>query len=154
MNPFMQEAIALADRAVDGHLGGPFGAVVVKDGTIVGRGHNRVTSSNDPTAHAEIVAIREACATLKTFHLEGAELYTTCEPCPMCMAAIYWAKIATVYYGNTREDAAAIGFADQAIYDELALPIDRRSVTMTPLMRDETIKAFQRWTHKSDKVMY
>ncbi len=154
MNPFMREAIALAVQAVDGGHGGPFGAVVVKDGAIIGRGHNRVVSGHDPTAHAEMEAIRDACARQKTFHLKGAEIYTTCEPCPMCLAAIYWAQIGTIHYGSTREDAAAIGFADKAIYDDFARPMEGRLVKMVPLMRDQTQAVFQRWQDRANRIVY
>lgn len=154
MNQFMLEAIRLAHQAVEGGHGGPFGAVVVKDGAIIGRGHNRVVSGTDPTAHAEVEAIRDACSNLKTFHLDGADIYTSCEPCPMCLAAIYWAQIGRVYYGNTREDAAALGFADQAIYEEFARPMDNRQVKMVPLMREEAMAVFRRWHDQPGRILY
>ena len=153
-NYFMREAIDLARAGMQGGRGGPFGCVVVKDGEIVGRGNNRVTSTCDPTAHAEVVAIREACAALKTFNLSGATLFTSCEPCPMCLAAIYWARIDVIFYANTRQDAADIGFDDEYLYREVALAIEHRSKTMKPLLRDEANVVFQEWTAKTDKVPY
>ena len=150
----MREAIALSQHSIESGKGGPFGAVVVKDGKIIGRGHNQVTSTNDPTAHAEIVAIRDACKTLQSFQLTGCELYTSCEPCPMCLGAIYWARPDRVYYANTQADAADIGFDDQFIYDELEQPFERRQIPMQPLLRDEAQAVFQAWATKSDKVEY
>jgi tRNA(Arg) A34 adenosine deaminase TadA len=150
----MQEAIALSLKSVRSGKGGPFGAVVVKDGEIIASGHNQVTSTNDPTAHAEVVAIREACKVLRSFQLTGCELYTSCEPCPMCMGAIYWARPDRVYYANTKADAAKIGFDDQFIYDELDLLISKRQLPITQIMRDEALIAFQEWTDKADKVEY
>ncbi len=150
----MREAIKLADEGMrDGH-GGPFGCVVVRRGEIVGRGNNRVTSANDPTAHAEVTAIRAACAQLKTFQLTDCELYTSCEPCPMCLSAIYWARIPTVFYGNTRTDAAAIGFDDDFIYQQVALAPEQRALKMQPLLPSEAIATFKAWAAKSDKVRY
>src|SRR5215510_11805516 len=134
---FMREAIRLSFHMMRRNKGGPFGAVVVKGAKIVGRGHNQVTSSNDPTAHAEIVAIRDACRRLRTFDLNGCDLYTSCEPCPMCLSAIYWARLRRVYFGNNRRDAARIGFDDEWIYREVALPLRRRHIPMQPLMRKE-----------------
>jgi guanine deaminase len=151
---FMREALALAVEGMRRGEGGPFGCVIVRDGRIVGRGNNRVTSTNDPTAHAEIVAIREACRELATFQLEDCELYTSCEPCPMCLAAIYWARIPRVFYANTREDAAGIGFADDFIYSQMPLPIAERSLAMRPLLRDEGRAAFREWMEKADKIRY
>jgi tRNA(Arg) A34 adenosine deaminase TadA len=151
---FMREAIKLAEAGMRGRRGGPFGCVVVRKGEVIGRGHNRVTSTNDPTAHAEVTAIRDACANLETFQLDDCELYTSCEPCPMCLAAIYWARIPTVYYGNTRADAAAIGFDDDFIYRQIPLAPEKRAIAMKPCLRDETIAAFQEWTAKQDKVRY
>jgi len=151
---FMREAIKLADTGMTGGSGGPFGCVIVRQGKIVGRGNNRVTSTNDPTAHAEVTAIRDACAQLKTFQLTDCELYTSCEPCPMCLSAIYWARIPAVYYGNTRSDAAAIGFDDDFIYQQVPLPPDKRTVKMTPFLRDEAQLTFQGWAKKSDKIRY
>lgn len=156
MNPdhFMREAIRLAEDGMRAGRGGPFGCVIVRAGEIIGRGHNRVTSTNDPTAHAEVVAIRDACAHLESFQLADCELYTSCEPCPMCLAAIYWARIPVVYYGNTRGDAAAIGFDDDFIYQQVPLAPERRTVRMTPLLREAAQATFRAWTQKSDKVKY
>lgn len=151
---YMREAIALSLHSVQSGKGGPFGAVVVKDGEIIGRGHNQVTSSNDPTAHAEIVAIREACKHLNSFQLTGCELYTSCEPCPMCLGAIYWARPERVYFANTKNDAAKIGFDDQFIYEELDVPYEQRQIALLPLLREEAIAAFEAWTAKTDKVEY
>lgn len=155
MNPkFMREAIRLSLATMRRDKGGPFGAVVVKGNRIVGRGCNEVTSSNDPTAHAEIVAIRNACARLKTFQLDDCDLYTSCEPCPMCLSALYWARVRSVFYGNTRKDAARIAFDDDFIYREVALPIRRRSLVMKQLLRREALAAFKEWEQKADKVRY
>lgn len=151
---FMREAIRLSVEKMRAGIGGPFGAVVVKDGEIIARGFNKVTSTNDPTAHAEVVAIREACEKLGTFQLDDCEIYTSCEPCPMCMGAIYWARPNKVYYGNTKADAAKINFDDQFIYDELDLPMNKRKLTMIPLLRDEALEAFKEWEEKSDKINY
>jgi tRNA(Arg) A34 adenosine deaminase TadA len=151
---FMREAIRLSIREMRRGQGGPFGAVVVRDGKVVGRGCNQVTSANDPTAHAEIAAIRGACKRLKTFQLDGCDLYTSCEPCPMCLSAIYWARLGNVYYANTRKDAAKIGFDDDFIYREVALPIRRRQVGMKQLLREEALAAFAEWQRKPDKIAY
>ena len=151
---FMREAIRLSIQMMRRGKGGPFGAVVVKGNKIVGRGCNQVTSSNDPTAHAEIVAIRDACRRLKTFQLDDCDLYTSCEPCPMCLSAIYWARIRIVFYGNTRKDAAKIAFDDDFIYREVALPLGRRKLPMKQLLRPEALKAFAEWDQKTDKVQY
>jgi tRNA(Arg) A34 adenosine deaminase TadA len=151
---FMREAIRLSIQMMRRGAGGPFGAIIVKGNKIVGRGSNRVTSGNDPTAHAEIVAIRDACQRLKTFSLEDCHLYTSCEPCPMCLSAIYWARIGNVFYGNTRRDAAKIAFDDDEIYREVALPIRKRKLVMKPLLRDEALVAFREWQTKVDKVLY
>ncbi len=151
---FMRAAIRLADEGLQSGRGGPFGCVIVRRGEIVGRGDNRVTSANDPTAHAEVTAIRHACASLKTFQLADCELYTSCEPCPMCLAAIYWARIPVVYYGNTRQDAAAIGFDDDFIYQQVPLPPEQRTVKMHPLLHDAAQATFQAWVKKTDKVRY
>ena len=150
----MREAIRLSIQKMRAGHGGPFGAVVVRGDKIVGRGWNQVTSTNDPTAHAEVVAIREACRRLKTFVLEGCELYTSCEPCPMCLSAIYWSRLDRLFYGNTRRDAAKIDFDDDLIYREVALPIHRRKLVMRPLLRKEALAAFQEWREKSDKIAY
>lgn len=151
---FMREAIALAAEGMRSGRGGPFGCVVVRGGEVIARGCNRVTSENDPTAHAEVTAIREACKKLGKFSLEDCELYTSCEPCPMCLAAIYWARIPHVYYANTRADAAAIGFDDNFIYEQIPLPLEQRSLTMKPLLRSEAQDAFAEWVKKADKVRY
>ncbi len=151
---FMREAIALAEAGLRQNRGGPFGCVIVRRGEIIARGSNGVTSTNDPTAHAEITAIREACGKLGKFSLEECELYTSCEPCPMCLAAIYWARIPRVFYGNTRADAAAIGFDDEFIYRQIPLAPERRAIAMQPLMRDEAQASFQAWQAKSDKIAY
>ena len=151
---FMREAIKLAEAGMRGGRGGPFGCVIVRRGEIVARGSNRVTSTNDPTAHAEVTAIREACGALKTFQLDDCELYTSCEPCPMCLSAIYWARIPRIFYANTRRDAAAIGFDDDFIYQQIPLPPEKRTIAMEPLLRDQAQKAFQEWAQKTDKVRY
>jgi tRNA(Arg) A34 adenosine deaminase TadA len=154
-NPaFMQEAIRLSEEGVRANRGGPFGCVVVRRGTVIARGSNQVTSANDPTAHAEITAIREACRTLGTFQLADCELYTSCEPCPMCLAAIYWARIPRVFYGNTRADAAAIGFDDDFIYGQIPLPPGERSVKMESCLREAAQGAFAEWAAKPDKIRY
>ena len=150
---FMREAIRLADESVE-KGGGPFGAVIVKDGKVIAAGSNRVTVDNDPTAHAEVSAIRMACRALKTFSLEGCVIYTSCEPCPMCLGAIYWAHIDRIYYGNNRKDAADIDFADNFIYEELDKPMDKRTVPIIPMLRDEAIRTFVAWKEKADKVEY
>ena len=151
---YMREAVQLAEQGMRSGRGGPFGCVVVRRGEIVGRGSNRVTSTNDPTAHAEVVAIRDACTALQTFQLPDCELYTSCEPCPMCLSAIYWARIPQVYYGNTRADAAAIGFDDDFIYQQVPLAPEARTVKMELLLRDEAQIAFQEWANKTDKIRY
>jgi tRNA(Arg) A34 adenosine deaminase TadA len=151
---FMREAIRLSIQMMRRGQGGPFGAVVVRRGKIVGRGSNQVTSTNDPTAHAEIVAIRAACKLLKTFQLDDCDLYTSCEPCPMCLSAIYWARLGHVFYGNTRQDAARIAFDDDLIYREVALPIGKRTLKMKQLLHDEALAAFVEWQQKTDKVLY
>jgi len=151
---FMRVAIRLSMEMMRRGKGGPFGAIVVKGSKIVGRGCNRVTSANDPTAHAEIVAIRDACRRLKTFCLEDCELYTSCEPCPMCLSAIYWARLKRVYYANTRKDAARIQFADDFIYNEVSRPMAKRTVKMKQLLREEALKAFREWEKKPDKIEY
>ena len=153
-NPFMGRAIALALENLQSGLGGPFAALVVRDGKIIAEGANRVTSTNDPTAHAEVVAIREACKKLSNFELTGCEMYTTCEPCPMCLGAIYWARPARVYFACTAADASKSGFDDSFIYQEIAQPHASRKIPMTPLMRDEALALFRAWDAKSDKVRY
>jgi len=151
---FMREAIRLSLKTLRRDQGGPFGSVIVKGNRVVGRGWNQVTSANDPTAHAEIVAIRDACRRLKTFALDDCDLYTSCEPCPMCLSALYWARIRSVFYGNTRQDAARIAFDDEFIYREVALPIRRRQLVMKQLLRKEAQVAFIEWEKKTDKVRY
>ena len=150
----MAEAIALSQRDLKGGRGGPFGAVVARDGKVIGRGNNRVLSGNDPTAHAEVVAIRDACKRLKRFHLDGCVLYPSCEPCPMCLAAAYWAKVDAIVFANTRKDAAAIGFGDAYIYRELSLPPGRRKLPMTRLMGREAAAAFRAWAALAGKTHY
>ena len=150
----MRRAIELSVENVRSGRGGPFGAVVVKDGEIIATGTNVVTSSFDPTAHAEVVAIREACRKLAQFQLPGCEIYTSCEPCPMCLGAIYWARPAHVYFANTAADAAAIGFDDSFIYQQLGVAASERSIPMVQLMREEALAAFREWERKPDKVEY
>ena len=150
----MREAIRISVEKMRANEGGPFGAVIDRNGTIVGRGWNRVTSSNDPTAHAEITAIRDACQTLQTFQLNDCELYTSCEPCPMCLAASYWARLRTVYYGNTRQDAAAIGFDDEFLYNQIGLPIKERTLVLEQCCPQEAREAFEEWKQKPDKILY
>jgi len=150
---FMREAIKLADASV-AKGGGPFGAVIVKDGKVIAGSSNRVTIDNDPTAHAEVNTIRMACKALKTFSLEGCDIYTSCEPCPMCLGAIYWAHIDRIFYGNNRKDAADIDFADNFIYEELDKPMDKRIVPIIPMLRNEALRTFVAWKEKSDKVEY
>src|ERR1700684_77407 len=153
-NPFMAPAIQLSlENVLSGH-GGPFGAVVVKDGTIIAEGANQVTSTNDPTAHAEIVAIREACKLLGVFDLEGCEIYTSCEPCPMCLGAIYWARLSRVYFGNADADASRIGFDDSLIYREIAQPHAQRKIPMIQMMREEAQAAFRAWKSEPNKIEY
>lgn len=151
---FMRRAIAQAQNGIDEGAGGPFGAVVVRNGEIVGEGCNRVTSTNDPTAHAEIVAIRNACEKLGSFQLDDCVIYTSCEPCPMCLGAIYWARPARVFYAATREDAAKIGFDDQFIYEEIEKTFEHRQMRLVNLMRDEGLTVFENWTNKTDKTEY
>lgn len=149
----MREAIRLADESVK-NGGGPFGAVVVKDGEIVAGSANRVTLDNDPTAHAEVNTIREACRKLGTFDLSGCVIYTSCEPCPMCLGAIYWARIDRIFYGNTRKDAAKIDFADDFIYEELDKDLSERTVPLIPILRKEALGTFRAWEEKQDKIEY
>lgn len=150
----MERAVALACSGVDENAGGPFGAVIVKDGRIIGEGVNRVTSTNDPTAHAEIVAIREACTNLNSFQLDGCVVYASCEPCPMCLGAIYWARAEMIYIACTRDDAADAGFDDEFIYDEIASPFEDRRIPIEQHMRDEGLSAFAAWNAKPDKIEY
>ena len=151
---FMQEAIRLSlDKMREG-CGGPFGAVVVKDGRIISRGWNRVTTSNDPTAHAEVVAIREACAVLNSFILRGCELYASCEPCPMCLGAIYWSRVDRLFFAASRQDAASAGFDDALIYEEIPRPFGERRLPTAQMLRDDALAAFREWKTMSSKVTY
>ena len=152
-NEFMKRAIELSIESVN-RGGGPFGCVIVKDEKIVSEGSNKVTSSQDPTAHGEIVAIREACKKINNFSLSGFELYSSCEPCPMCLSAIYWARIDKVYFANTRQDAQKIDFDDSLIYSEFQKSIDKRKIPMVQMMRSEALKAFELWDKKTDKIKY
>lgn len=155
MNPaFLREAIRLSIEKMEANEGGPFGAVIVREGQIIGRGWNRVTSTNDPTAHAEVVAIRDACAHLQTFSLAGCEIYASCEPCPLCLAAIYWSRLDRVYYAATRDDAAAAGFDDRSFYREFTKPAGERSIPMEQALRDEACVALQAWRKKEDRIRY
>ena len=150
----MRRAIDLSLRMMRSGQGGPFGAVIVKDNVVIAEGFNQVTSTNDPTAHAEIVAVRRACEALGTFDLSGCEIYTSCEPCPMCLSAIYWARIGRICYANDRQDAARIGFRDDFLYHEIPLPLDQRAIPIQPLLRAEGQAAFEEWDRKPDKVQY
>tara|TARA_E500000178_G_scaffold288813_1_gene291584 strand:- start:68 stop:535 length:468 start_codon:yes stop_codon:yes gene_type:complete len=150
---FMQKAIELSIKNIHNN-GGPFGCVIVKNNIIISEGVNGVTQNNDPTAHAEIVAIRNACKKLNTFDLSGCELYTSCEPCPMCLSAIYWSHIDLVYYGNSRENAAAIQFDDKFIYDEMKKDINERKIPLKQILKDEAIKAFDLWAETENKTKY
>src|SRR5690554_2907194 len=153
-NKFMLEAVNAALKGMENNDGGPFGCVIVKDEKIVGRGNNKVTSHNDPTAHAEIIAIRDACKNLNSFQLEGCVIYTSCEPCPMCFGAIYWARPDKVYYGCSHQDAADIDFDDAFIYKEIELPYNKRSIPFEQIARDIALKPFQKWSSKDDKTVY
>lgn len=150
---YMREAIRLANESVE-RGGGPFGAIIVKDGEVIAGSSNSVTIDNDPTAHAEVNTIRLACRRLGTFDLSGATIYTSCEPCPMCLGAIYWARISRIFYGNNRKDARDIDFADDFIYEELDRPLDERTVPIIPLLRDEALQTFRMWMAKEDKKEY
>jgi tRNA(Arg) A34 adenosine deaminase TadA len=150
----MRRAIELSFENIKSNQGGPFGAVVVRDGEIVGEGANQVLATNDPSAHAEVVAIRAACRKLNTFQLSGCDIYSSCEPCPMCMGLIYWARPEHLYYANTAADAARIGFDDALIYRELAKPPQQRSVKMQQMMREEALAVFRKWERKPDKTPY
>jgi guanine deaminase len=153
-NPFMARAIQLSlDNVLSGQ-DGPFGAVIVRDGNLIAEGVNQVTSHNDPTAHAEVVTIRAACATLGNFSLKGCEIYTSCEPCPMCLGAIYWAHLARVYFGNVAAEASKAGFDDAFIYQEFAQPFAQRSIPMVQMMQEEALAAFRAWQNKSNKIPY
>ena len=151
---FLREAIRLSIEKMEANEGGPFGAVVVRNGEIVGRGWNRVTSTNDPTAHAEVVAIRDACSRLKTFSLAGCEIYSSCEPCPLCLAAIYWSRLDRIYYAATCDDAAAAGFDDRQFYREVKKPAGERSIPMEQALREEAMVALQAWIRKEDRIRY
>ncbi|MCA9028983.1 MAG: nucleoside deaminase [Planctomycetaceae bacterium] len=151
---FLREAIRLSIEQMEANEGGPFGAVIVRNGEIVGRGWNRVTSTNDPTAHAEVVAIRDACSRLKTFSLAGCEIYSSCEPCPLCLAAIYWSRLDRIYYAATCDDAAAAGFDDRNFYRELGKSSVERSIPVQQALRDEALVALQAWTMKEGRIRY
>lgn len=151
---FMKRAIELSRLHMQKGAGGPFGAVIVKDGKIIGEGWNKVTSANDPTAHAEVSAIRDACKNISNFDLSGAEIYTSCEPCPMCLAAIYWARLDKIYYGNTRKDAANIQFDDDFIYQEVMKDLADRKIPIQQCGHDEAIQVFHEWTAKANKTTY
>jgi guanine deaminase len=151
---FMNEAVLLSEKGINKNDGGPFGCVIVKNDQIIGRGNNKVTSTNDPTAHAEIIAIREACKTLEAFQLEGCEIYTSCEPCPMCLGAIYWARPDVVYFANTRNDAAGIGFDDSMIYEEMNAKMEERKIPLINLQNENAKKVFEKWKEKKDKQLY
>ena len=151
---FMREAIELSRDNIRANRGGPFGAVIVKDDKIVGRGANRVTANNDPTAHAEVEAIRDACRQLGNFILNGCAIYTSCEPCPMCLTAIYWARIEKIFYATTQHDAASIDFDDAFLYEQIVLERDQRALPCIPLLRHEAIAVFEEWRHKADKISY
>ncbi len=150
----MRRAIELAQKGIDAEQGGPFGAVVVRDGIIIGEGCNRVTSTNDPTAHAEVVAIRQACQNLNSFQLDGCVIYTSCEPCPMCLGAIYWARPSKMYFACNREDAANVGFDDRLIYEEIERPIEERRIESINFLREEGLRVFENWASKLDKTEY
>ena len=152
-NKFMLRAIELSIKSAE-TIGGPFGCVIVKDNKIISEGSNKVTSTNDPTAHGEIVAIRNACLKLNTFNLSGCELYSSCEPCPMCLSAIYWSRIEKIFYANSRNDAKNIDFDDSFIYSEINKKIEDRKIKMTQMLRDEALKAFKIWDNKVDKIKY
>ena len=151
---FMMAAIKLAQHGVRENEGGPFGCIIVKGETIVGRGNNRVTSTNDPTAHAEVVAIRDACKNIGTFQLDECEIYTSCEPCPMCLGAIYWARPKIIYYANNRKDAADIGFDDSMIYEEMSKSYPERKIPILSISREEALTVFNEWKNKEDKTHY
>ena len=152
-NKFMLKAIELSIKSAE-TIGGPFGCVIVKDNKIISEGSNKVTSTNDPTAHGEIVAIRDACLKLNTFNLSGCELYSSCEPCPMCLSAIYWSHIEKIFYANSRNDAKNIDFDDSFIYSEINKKIEDRKIKITQMLRDEALKAFKIWDNKVDKIKY
>ncbi|MDH3692706.1 MAG: nucleoside deaminase [Gammaproteobacteria bacterium] len=151
---FMRRAIVLSREKMDAGYGGPFGAVIVRADKVIAEGFNQVTSSNDPTAHAEVVAIRKACEILGDFSLAGCEIYTSCEPCPMCLSAVYWARLERIFYANTREDAAKIGFDDDLLYREIPKPVATRNIPAMRILGDEAREVFQEWQSKIDKVLY
>lgn len=151
---FMKRAITMAEKGMNTKAGGPFGCVIVKNGQIIAEGFNQVTSKNDPTAHAEIVTIRKACKKLNSFQLEGCIIYTSCEPCPMCLGAIYWARPKMVYFASTKKDAANIHFDDQFIYEELDKKMENRAIPFIQILREEAIPVFEKWAHKTDKIDY
>lgn len=151
---FMQDAINIGLEGMRNNFGGPFGCVIVKDDAIIGRGCNSVIATNDPTAHAEIVAIRDACSKLESFQLDECEVYTTCEPCPMCMGALYWARPKQIYYANSKADAAAIGFDDSFIYEEIALPIEQRKIRIQCLHSKDALNMFDEWRKMGNKILY
>ncbi len=151
---FMAEAIALSQKSLDDNTGGPFGCVIVKNNEIVGRGNNQVTGTYDPTAHAEVVAIRDACKNLSSHQLEDCEIYTSCEPCPMCLGAIYWARPKKVYFANSRKDAAEVGFDDSMIYDEINKPLPERIIPLVHFPSSAALKVFENWAEKNDKTEY
>jgi tRNA(Arg) A34 adenosine deaminase TadA len=151
---FLARAIALSRERMEANQGGPFGAVIARDGVVLAEGWNRVTSSNDPTAHAEVTAIRRACEAVGSFELKGATLYTSCEPCPMCLASAYWARLSRIVYANTRDEAAAIGFDDAFIYDEVPKAPQERALPMVHLPRQDATDAFAAWAAKPDKIAY
>lgn len=151
---FMNEAVRIGIEGMRNKLGGPFGCVIVKNGAIIGSGCNSVIFTNDPTAHAEVVAIREACKNLQSFQLEGCEVYTTCEPCPMCMGALYWARPAKIYYANSKADAANIGFDDSFIYEQIALPLTQRKILMQCLHLKQATEMFEEWKTLNNKTLY
>ena len=153
-NEFMRRAIRLAAEGVENGVGGPFGAVVVKDGVVIAEGQNSVPSTNDPTAHAEIVALRRACEKLGSFHLQGCEVYASCEPCPMCLSALYWAHVDRVYFAGTRHDAADAGFDDEMLYRELAAPMEARKLELKAMLPEEGRAPFADWKAKSDRIEY
>lgn len=153
-NYFLKRAIELAEEGMDKGEGGPFGAVIVKDGEIIAEANNKVTSHKDPTAHAEVVAIRKACEKLQDFQLKECILYTSCEPCPMCLGAIYWARPKQVFYALNRQDAAKIGFDDQFVYDEIALDMDERKIPFVNMMREEGLPVFEKWDRKENRIDY
>lgn len=151
---YMMEAIALSKKAIENNEGGPFGCIIVRDDEIIGRGNNKVIIENDPTAHAEVVAIRNACNHIGSFQLKDCEIYTSCEPCPMCLGAIYWARPKIVFYANTRNDAAAVGFDDSMIYEEIKIDLEKRKMPLINLCRKDAIAVFKSWADKGNKALY